>query len=501
MTQITYIEPFFHAVYREGVTAFEYPPAYHYTTEADGTVTITVYNPPDTIRQLTPDDTFVFEATPANPSGFAGHVLAVALTEEYAVIQARPPQSVEDIFEEFAIAASTDLLALGGQIVVREEFAHIPGLEVGRNPNNMFFIRFDDFTFAGISLSGQLSLIKPVVNHDIGWSARGGLDIRLLEMRAGTSLNVTGKFGVVLDQVFTLTEIEINIVGIKVSIPFGIRVTATGELEAQLKSTVDVHFGIKDNSPFFTRTVDYSFDFEFNARLEFCADVRMQLNLFKYFDVYGVYANIGLGVQTGTDILERCPTGDCFVVGSNIILRMGSERNFGLTLLFPRLNFGPIYFLPNMPVYFHYLSEGNWYRACPHRLSEADIYLPLLGEWEGTHLQPEPRGNHMLIFHDGFNYRALVNTYPLEESPLGRVGFYTTIYFDPVTMKFELRGTEVIYNPDGGRWAHAHWDGIKSGNTIAGSVYTNSHVVGTLNITQISGFTEGGEITGGPMPR
>ncbi|MCL2604754.1 MAG: hypothetical protein FWD90_09775 [Defluviitaleaceae bacterium] len=517
-TQDIIYESFYQASYREGVKAFENPPEYRYEWQEDGIIIIHVSDETNGIRQLAQGDIFVFEATEANPGGLSGHVIDVSIIDGYALIQARPPQSLDEVFYEFEISAEADLLALGGQIVINEEFAGMPGLSVGRNPNNLFFIGFDEFNLPEITISGRVDLIRPVVNHDIHYS-RGRLDIRLLEMTAGASMDIEASLRTTFDEFLEIASINVWIKGVLISIPFGVRVTATGELNVQFDSKMEVHFGIINNNPFFSRTVDYNFSYDFNARIEFCADIRLQLSVLKYIQVYAVFANLGVGLETGTRILARCPEEKCFVIGGNIILRMGSVRGYGLTLLLPVLNFGPIYFLPSEPTHFYYYYNGRWHSACPHRMAEADVFMPLLGEWEGIYTGTEggargqvgtvgPRGINLLIYHDGFNHRVLANVTPVDGGLDGRFSYYGNLTIDEETLEFQMQGHSVIYNPEGRDWGFIRFNGHidLENKTLHGRNYSDTggttgyQYTGPFTIYQLSGFAEGDDITGGPAP-
>ena len=467
----------FHAVYRNDVIVFAHPPIYSFIMYGDSLI-ITIYFPCNKIMQLDIGDIFVFESTETNPGGISGHVLYLANIENTVVITAQAPENLEYIFYEFHVSNAVDLLSLGAEIMIAYEYANIEGIEVGRNPDSLFYIRFADFSGYGFSLSGELTLHKPEVNYDISFHLIQGLNLRLIELATTANIEVVAKYDGSLDRIITPARIRIPIKGIFVDIPIGVRVVATGQAEATFEASVEARFGIRNNNPFFSRTVNYEFGFDFTGRLELMAHLELRVSILGLIGIYGIYGNIGLGLETSTAILNICPENSCFVVGSNIILRLGSINDMGLAAVFSSLRFGPIYFFPNEPTTFHYYYNGNWHRACPHRLEQIDISWDLLGRWEGSHTagslqQREPRGNFIELFHDGFGYRAFVHAFPIEGSTLSRVAFYANVSYDGDTGEFTLTVTSIVYNPDGRAWGLNRWEGIRDGDTITGTTFTS----------------------------
>lgn len=273
------------------------------------------------------------------------------------------------------------------------------------------------------------------------------------------------------------------------------RVTASGEAEANFEVSAEVSFGITNNNPFFSRNLDYEFEFDFTARVELLAHLEVRLNIFGLIDVYGVFSNFGLGLEVSSEILDRCIADQCFVVGTFFILRMGSINDFGAAEVFSFLRFGPINFLPSMPTSFHYLTDGTWHRACIHRLEEIDIYYDLLGEWEGIYTGSDggwfvqsatgPRGIHMLIFHDGFSYRVLANIYPIEGGLEGRISYYGNVTFDPDTGEFLMQGTTLTYNPGGLNWSFIILDGQIVDGVITGDSRQGTRILGPFTIYKL----------------
>ena len=500
----------YHAVYRTGVIVISNPS--HYSYVIDGSiVVITVYNPTHDIEELYIGDTFVLEPTTANISGMSGHIFYITRPENlpHALeIHARVPDSFEDIFYEFHVTSTSYLLDRGAIIEVADEFADIPGLYVQRNPDTLFQVRFINFSQHGITITGDMNIYDPLINYDVRFLSAGRiLDIQLLEMVAGASITIEAKYEGAFDRTLNLANIRVPIKGIFIDIPLGIRIVATGEAEARFHTAVEVRFGIRNNNPFFTRSLNYEFSFDFTARLELMADIRVKLNILKVLEVYGVYGNIGLGLETSTTILARCPEAECFVVGTNIVLRLGSIRNFGATRLITALNFGPIYFMPNRPTHFHYFYNRNWHRACHHRLAMADVYTPLLGEWEGIYTGSDGwvaglRGIHLLIYHDGFGYRVLANVTPVEGGLAGRFSYYGNVTFVPETNTFHMQGHTVIYNPEGRTWNFIKFDGELYNDTLTG-INTSPNIMmgetGPFTLYKIAGL-EITEVEGRPTP-
>jgi len=505
------------AIYRDEVIVFEFPPVY--SVEVSGNMaTITVYNPSAAILELEPGDTFVFESTAQNPAGKSGHVVSIEEGEHArtAIITARMPDRLEEIFYEFHVEGVADLLAMGGEIVLDDEFYGMAGLYAGRNPDSLFYVSFLNFESHGVTLNGRMNLHHPVVNHEIAFCIMAGLDIRLLEIATTASMEISANYRGRFDEVMNLARIRIPIRGVFVDIPLGVRVIATGEADADFYTSLEVRFGVRENNPFFTRELNYQFAFDFTARVELMLQMELRLSILGWAEIYGVYANLGLGMETSTAILSRCHSGDCFVLGTNIILRISSVRNFGLTQVLPAANFGPIHFMPNTPSHFYYFFGGAWHPACPHRIAAADIYFPLLGEWEGVYTgsqggdwfnPPTPglRGIHKLIFHDGFGYRVLANIYPVEGGFSGRVSYYGDIEFDPVTRQFQMQGTDLVYNPDGMNWGFVIFDGYVGDGVMTGensrgaeANWADMHL-GPFEITQIASVEQGEEITGTPL--
>jgi hypothetical protein len=499
----------FRTVYRNNVNVVEQPPIYSFTT-IDDRVIITVHNPTAAIMQLTTGNTFVFEPTDANPGGMSGHILSIDRSGSTVIITARIPQSLEEIFNELHIANEADLMALGGEIVVDDEYVNSGMIQVGRNPTSLYSIRFLEYKKHGVTLNGTLRVHQPVVNYNIAFSLVGGLDIRLLELVAGASINIDAKYEGAINEFLQVARVRVFIKGVLVELPMGVRVAANGQAEANFGASVEARIGIRNNNPFFTRIVNYEFGFEFTARLELMAELRLQVSVLGFLEVYGVYGNLGIGLETSTAILNRCLDARCFVVGTNVILRMGSVRNYGVTRILPSLNFGPIYFMPNIPTNFHYFTGGRWHGACPHRIAAADVYLPLLGVWEGTSTGGEssffgtsitahPRASTMIIYHDGFGYRAMIHNFPIEGSTLSRVGYHSNLTFDPQTGVFESRGFQITYNPEGRNWSFGVARGELRNGVLAGNVFwpNDNHRLGPFSYTQVSGIDED-NITGGP---
>jgi len=505
------------AIYREEVIPFEFPPLYSVEIN-DNIATITVYNPTNAILQLQPNDIFVFESTPQNPAGKSGQVLFIEENEQdrVAIITARMPDRLEEIFYEFHVEGVSDLLALGGEILLSEEFYGMAGLQTGRNPDSLFYVSFENFERHGVTLNGRMELYQPTVSHEIIFCATAGLDIQLLEIATTASMQISASYRGRFDEIMNLARIRVPIRGVFVDIPLGVRVIATGEADADFYSSLEVRFGIRENNPFFARELNYQFAFDFTARVEFMLQLELRLSILGWAELYGVYANLGLGMETSTAILSRCHSNDCFVLGTNIILRISSVRNFGLTRLMPAANFGPIHFMPNRPSHFYYFYNGEWHPICPHRMAAADVYFPLLGEWEGLYTgsqggdwftapTPGPRRIHKLIFHDGFAYRVLANIYPVEGGFSGRVSYYGDIIFDPETRRYSMQGDSLVYNPDGLNWGFVVFEGYMHNGVMTGensrgeeANWANMHL-GSFEITQIATVEQGEEITGTPL--
>jgi hypothetical protein len=344
-----------------------------------------------------------------------------------------------------------------------------------------------------------MTFYRPQLNHEIRF-AGGRLDIRLLELVTTQSVEINAEYEGRFDERIRLASIRISVKGVCLDIPIYLRVVATGEAEARFEVVLETRFGVKNNNPFFSREITHEFDFSFTARVELMAHIEARLNILGVLGLYGIYGNLGLGLETSTDILNMCsagpfPFGGCFVVGTFPIVRMGSIQNYGLTRIFPSLNFGPIHFLPNMPTHFHYFYGGTRHRACPHRLEDIDLNYDLLGEWSGVHtgswsgggfspLVIGLRSNNIYIFHDGFNYRALVQAIPFEGGIDGRVNYYADVTINDITGEFSQLGTTIVYNPDGGNWVFYRWTGVLSGNEIRGTSARDNTVRGPFLITR-----------------
>jgi hypothetical protein len=294
------------------------------------------------------------------------------------------------------------------------------------------------------------------------------------------SVNITAKFEGGFSEKIPLCSLRISIKGVMIDIPIYFRVVATGEAEAKFELVVETKFGIKNNNPFFEREITQNFDFNFNARLELMAHIEAKVSVLGVLELYGVYGNLGLGLQTKLDLCEclpKFPFGGCFVIGTFAILRLGSIENYGATSIIPALNFGPIYFLPNEPTSFHYFRGGVRHMVCPARAADLNLNEDLLGEWKGLYSGFQGgllnrvtglRSIDMHIYHDGFGYRVLANVEPFNGGLDARFGYNGNITFDEETNEFQMQGTDMVHNPDGGNWSFVVFDGKLEDGVLSG---------------------------------
>jgi len=180
----------FDAVYQDLVSVITTPPFYS-VEMGEGVITVQFFQIRDDIAQLEVGDLFVLEPTNANPSGISGYITYIEAEYDTITITATLPTTLEEIFYEFNVSNDTDLLAIGAEIVVHDDLAGMPGIEAVRNPNSLFRISFANFEKHGITLNGELILHRPEVNYHIGFNVFNGLDIQLLELVAGATIEIS----------------------------------------------------------------------------------------------------------------------------------------------------------------------------------------------------------------------------------------------------------------------------------------------------------------------
>ena len=253
-------EEIFHFVYRSDVMVIEQPPIYSFV-EVDGAVIITVYNPNDEIRQLTIGDTFVLEAASHNPGGMSGHITNIAEQGAELVITARLPESLDEIFYEFELADTLDVLSLVDEITLSDELYGVEGIELTRNRTSNVTLWARRANIGGVILDGELSVQRPVIRRSISLC-----QVNYLIVEAGVELNLEATASGNFDRVITLFTIPVRIIGTGLDVPVGIRISAGGEVSLELELGVNAEFGIRNNQFIADLEPEFSFEFEFNGR-------------------------------------------------------------------------------------------------------------------------------------------------------------------------------------------------------------------------------------------
>ncbi|MCL2223280.1 MAG: zinc-ribbon domain-containing protein [Oscillospiraceae bacterium] len=355
-TPLSYEPEIFHYIYRSDVIVINQP-TYNFV-EINGTVIITVYNPSEAIQQLTVGDTFVLEPTAQNPGGMSGHILDVATQGTAIIITARLPESLEEIFYEFELIDTVDVLELVDEIILDDELSNIEGIEISRNHTSNVTLWARRANIGGVILDGELSIQRPVVRRSI--SLR---HVNYLILETGIEVNLEATARGSFNRIIPLFTVPVRIVGTGLDIPVGIRVSGSGEISLVLVVGVDAEFGIRDNQFIADLEPRYSLEFDFDARATISANIQARARVL-WIPVYGVQVDIGKGVQSNADMQDICPQRICFVV-ETFHVRSVRSLNWGVLSRVQALHFNED-LAQNIPSTIWYLINWTRYSHCPH---------------------------------------------------------------------------------------------------------------------------------------
>jgi len=393
-----------HYIYRNNVTVVNQPPLYSFA-EANGTFIITVYNPNNDIRQLAIGETFVLEPTASNPDGIAGHIIFIAEQGSNMIITASIPESLEDIFEEFELAANLDILALADEIILGEDLIGVEGIEIIRNPTSRVYVRAVNANIAGITINGALSLYRPTLHVSIN-----RFNVEYFVIRTGAEVDFTASAQVQLDRVFTLMTVPIWISGVRVDVAFGLRFTVDGHFHLEVTYSIDAEFGYRDGGFVAQITPGLDYNFEFEARAAVSRNIQARASVLS-IPIYGVEGNFGRGVQANNAMQDICPNSLCFVMQTFRVRTVGS-LDWGLLGRVSAFQFFDD-LESSVPAAFRFRHGGNWYDACPHG---------------GNHEGFVPEGDRYYLETDIFSIQAAMRRHP-QDGPrtMGRMTFYRGI--------------------------------------------------------------------------
>ena len=349
----------FHYTYNSHVAVISQPPWYSFT-ETNGIVNITVYNPNNSIRQLSPGDTFVFEPTYQNPDGMAGHIINIAEQGTNIIISARLPESLEEIFYEFEFIADIDVLAIIDEITLVDELIGIEGLELVRNPTSHVGIRATNANIAGVTINGELTLSTPRLQISLDRTR-----VNHLVLASDTNLNLTASSqGGAVDRRINFFTIPVRVVGTGVDVPVGVRVTASGDFILEVGLGLEKEFGIRNNNFVANVTPTYTFDFDFSARATISLNIQARARVL-WIPVYGVQADFGKGLSSNTAMQSRCPVRSCFVLETFHVRRVASLTDWGILRNVQLIRFD-VDLAQNIPPVVWHIYGGQRHRACPH---------------------------------------------------------------------------------------------------------------------------------------
>ena len=353
-------EVVFHYIYRTHVNAINQPPVYGFT-EANGIITITVYNPTYEIRQLSIGDTFVLEPTEQNPSGMAGYVISAHEQNEALIITARQPESLDEIFYEFEFASNIDVLELLDDIELSDELEGVEGVEIIQNRTTLLAANLSNVNVAGITLNGSVRLYTPRVNVSL---SRTGVDQLVLTTAASINMNASANWH--FDEVINLFTIRLWKFGTGITVPVGIRITSDGQFMLDFTCMIMAQIGFRNNQAVADLSIDYNFDVYFNARATLSLNIQARASIL-LIPIYGVQGDLGIGIMSNPDIQQRCPVNTCLVIGIFNVKRV-SSLDWGI------LAFLHFSFMPPENIHTHrYITGGRMHRVCPHRIEQGTL--------------------------------------------------------------------------------------------------------------------------------
>jgi hypothetical protein len=339
--------------YRDDVAVISQIPVYTYE-EIGNTLIVTVHNPNEEVKSLAVGDTFMFEAEAENLYGVAGHIENIIDEGEMLKIYALIPESLDEIFDEFEFVADVNLLADCMEIIIDDDFIGIEGFEIRRNPTRLVEIKFEDVEIHGIKIDGELVIYAPRL--DITICLENGIDL-ICSMES--TLNIKASSEVKIDTIIQLFSIPVNIKGLRLDIPVGIRINAEGKGSLEYNLRAEARFGIENGAEVAEVNVTQTLEINYSAKIELTANIKVRAR-FWIIPLYAVQGDFGKGAMTDDKLQEFCKDG-CFIIGLYDVRRIGS-LDWGL---FRFLKF-EVNLAPTEITSFIYTYNGTMYINCPH---------------------------------------------------------------------------------------------------------------------------------------
>jgi len=318
--------------YHPHVIIISEPPFYSFT-EDDGYFTIIVYLADDYINALVPGDTFVFEPSAENTGGISGHVVDVYHVVGGAVITARQPLLLSEIFIQYAYAATFDLLNDQANLVPDDPES--PGITVARN-NNAVQVLFNQHTFDnGITLDGSLAVIQPRV-----YACMALTHVNYLYVTAEanfTALTLSGapvgedEYGYRLPESHFIPLFTVHSMysGKWVELAVGLYVSRDGAFSLEIDAYFNTAFGIREGYTALRSYVDFDFEYaHYYTRAEVALGLEARARVLG-IPVYGIHAKVGRGFTATAELQAQCHGDVCFVVGIFDIRQLHSLTRWG----------------------------------------------------------------------------------------------------------------------------------------------------------------------------
>jgi hypothetical protein len=363
----------FHYEFREEVKVINNAPLYS-IVEADDTFIITIHNPNNEIKRLLVGDTFAFEPTAQNLSGIAGHITKISNEGAALVITARIPQSLDEIFDEFDLAADINILADAAGIYPAEEIAGIDGIEIIRNPTRFVGVTFLDVKLSeNVTISGGFKVYEPRMNLSLDSISKDEVSVVMQ-----TEANLSVKATVDMDKYYPIITVHCYSYGINAHLGVGIRINVEGEVSIEYRYSAEAEFGVRNNEAFFEYNTDETLNFNISAKAELSANVRAGLHIF-FIPIKGVQADFGKGAQTSSELQRSMCAEDCVVIGLYNVARISPMKNWGI---FGYLDYN-IDLTSGEITSHRFLYESRWADTCHHGgavILDPERFTP--DEWE-----------------------------------------------------------------------------------------------------------------------
>jgi hypothetical protein len=340
LAELTAAQASEHAVeYHTHVVVIENPPFYSYTEE-DGYFTVIVYLADDKIRALAVGDTFVFEPTAENPGGISGHVTDVYYVVGGAIITARKPLVLSEIFIQFGQGVAFGLLNGDAEIIPADHGAG-NRWDVTREGNEVR-VSFDNRGFpGGITLDGDIVLSNPRVYASFGLThmeyLKSAAEARFDGLTLSRAQPGEGDPEAAFIELFTIYSVH---EGVWVEFLVGLHIASDGEFSLEIGADFDAAFGIREGRVSARSRIGYSFEYAHHyTRAEFALELEARVRLLG-IPVYGIRGAFGRGFTATEALQTQCHGGVCFVVGIFDVRRVRSLTDWGALRNSAALRFG-----------------------------------------------------------------------------------------------------------------------------------------------------------------